>query len=229
MRDSISIIIPAYNEEKRIEPTLKHIIKYCENNYKRYEILVVNDGSKDHTAKIAARYATVITHQKNQGKGAAVRTGMLAAKHARRLFTDSDLATPIKELEKLEQAIDEGADIAIASRNLPQSDVRTKQPFYRAAMGKFFAQLVRIIAIQDFADTQCGFKLFTAKAAEHVFKKLKVKDYTFDVEALCIAKQTTFRIQEVPVVWIDQPGSKIRPLHDSIHMLKQLLRIRKQF
>lgn len=227
MRESISVVIPAYNEETRIVPTLKRINAYCKKQYRQYEIIIVDDGSSDRTAELAESYGSVIKHKTNQGKGAAVKIGMLAAKHARILFSDSDLATPIEELEKLERALDTGADIAIASRNLPESDVKTTQPFYRKLMGKLFAKIVKIVAIKEYTDTQCGFKLFTRNAARDIFIKTTINDYTFDVEVLCIAKQQGYAVQEVPVVWIDQPGSKIRPIKDSFHMLKQLLRVRR--
>lgn len=222
----ISVVIPAYNEEKRIEPALKKIIKYIKKKFRRYEIIVVDDCSTDNTSKIASKYKEirVLKNKSNQGKGYSVKRGVLASKYPLILFSDSDLAAPIEELQKLIQYKE--YDVVFGSRNLKESDVQTKQPLYRQIMGKMFPLLVNLIVLRNTKDTQCGFKLFKKKAAEKIFPLQTINGFAFDVEILYIAKKLGFKIKEVPVVWIDQEGSKVNPVKDGIKMLKSLLQIR---
>lgn len=226
---NISVVIPAYNEEKRIEPTLKKVTDYLKSNFKNYEIIVVDDASSDNTVGVAEKYkdrkVKIIKNRKNMGKGFSVRRGILNAKFPLVLFTDSDLATPIAELKKLIAFITD-YDVVIASRNMKESDVKTKQSALRVVLGKTFPLLVKIIALRGLEDTQCGFKLFRTSAAKKIFAKQRLYRFSFDVEILFIAKKRGYKIKEVPVVWIDKKGSKVNIVKDSSRMLFDLFKIR---
>lgn len=226
---NLSIVIPAYNEEKRIERTLQKIEKYASKNFKNYEIIVVDDCSQDNTSEISLKYENVkiLKNSKNMGKGYSVRRGILCAKYELVLFTDADLATPIEEIEKLLFKIKQGHDIAIASRNLKNSIIVVQQAKYRQLMGKTFPLLVRCFILPDFKDTQCGFKLFKTNIAKEIFAKQKSNGFAFDVEVLYLAKKLRCKIAEVPVVWIDQKGSKLNPLKDALKMLIELVKIKE--
>ena len=224
---NLSIVIPAFNEEKRIENTLQQIEKYASKNFNNYEIIVVDDCSQDKTSEISSKYKNVkiLKNSKNMGKGYSVRRGILCAKHELVLFTDADLATPIEEIEKLLFKIKQRYDIAIASRNLKNSIIVVKQQKYRQLMGKTFPLLVRCFILPDFKDTQCGFKLFKTNIAKEILAKQKSNGFAFDVEVLYLAKKLGCKIAEVPVVWIDQKGSKLNPLKDALKMLIELMKI----
>jgi len=226
----ISIIIPAYNEEKRIVPTLNALFSFLEHHQSinKYEVLVVDDGSKDKTLQVipSHQHLKVIQHQVNQGKGGAVRTGVLNAKYENILFMDSDLATPPEELDKLYPLVQQGYEVVIASRNLPNSNIITKQPRYRQLAGKTFPLLVRLLSGLPYRDTQCGFKLMKAAPGKEIFKRLTILRFAFDVEMLFIAKKLGYKIAEVPVTWIDQSGSTVHFFRDSWRMLKDLFKIR---
>jgi len=228
----ISIVVPAYNEEKRIKPTLKKIYDYFEKSRLQFEIIIVDDGSKDDTEKVVREFTQthsevkLIKHEKNQGKGAAVKTGVLASKGNLVLFSDADLSTPIEEFEKLKQAIDKGYDIAIGSRGLPDSKILISQPWYRRYIGKFFPLLVRLIVTGKFRDTQCGFKLFKKEMAEQLFSSLKTKGFAFDVEILYKSLKNKYRVKEIPVKWINSPSSTVSILKDSFLMFLTLFRIK---
>ncbi|MBL7147206.1 MAG: glycosyltransferase family 2 protein [Nanoarchaeota archaeon] len=225
----MSIVIPAYNEEKRIESSLIKIIDYCKSNFEDYEIIVVDDCSKDKTNEIVTKYRDsnlkVFRNIINKGKGYSTKRGILEAKYSLVLFTDSDLATPIKELKKFVDYINHGHDIIIASRNLKESDIRVEQPFYRQLMGKTFPLLVNLIALRGFKDTQCGFKLFKTDIAKKIVRLQTFERFSFDVELLFIAKKLGYKIKEAPVVWIDKEGSKVSPIKDSTKMLIDLFKI----
>jgi dolichyl-phosphate beta-glucosyltransferase len=227
----ISVVIPAYNETARLEPTLVRIADYLDAHYPAFEILVVDDGSSDDTPALARRVAAeragiaVLELGHNRGKGAAVRAGMLAARGGRVLFSDADLATPIEELAKLEAALDGGADIAIASRALPASDIRTRQHPVRELMGRTFNLLVRATGVGAFRDTQCGFKLFSRAAAHDLFARATVDGFAFDVEILLLA-QGRYRVAEVPVTWRHIDESKVSPGVDAARMAWDLVRLR---
>lgn len=230
---NISIVIAAYNEERRIIPSLFRIKEYCIEQGIDYEIFVVDDGSTDSTHKIAKDlirdipYLKVIRYIANKGKGYALRQGVLASKGAVILLTDADLSTPIEELSKLLPLIrDDKCDVAIGSRALALSEIIEKQPWWRQSMGKFFNRLVRSLVLEDFSDTQCGFKLFRGNIARGLFKEARIDRFAYDVEILTIAKKRGYRIAEVPVRWINSPESKVNPIRDSLQMLGDLLRIR---
>ena len=225
----ISIVIPAYNEEKRIGRSIKQIVKYLDKKKYSYEVIVVDDGSIDKTIdvvkKAGNKYVKIIKNKKNMGKGFSVKTGILNAKYPLVLFSDSDLATPIEELDKFMEYI-KSYDIVIASRNLKESNIKVKQPVYRQLMGKTFPLLVNLIALGGFRDTQCGFKLFKTDAAKKIVSLQTFNRFSFDVEILFIAKKLGYKIKEAPVVWIDKEGSKVNPIKDSIKMLIDLFKIR---
>jgi dolichyl-phosphate beta-glucosyltransferase len=228
----ISIVIPAYNEEKRIGKTLKKVYEYFKEKKIEFEIIVVDDGSNDKTVEIVEKFSfdkkeiRILKHEKNMGKGAAVKTGILNAKGELILFTDADLSTPIEEFEKLKKEIENGYDIAIGSRGLKDSKIVIPQPFYRRIIGKIFPFLVRLIVINDFKDTQCGFKLFKKEAGKKIFSQLKTNGFAFDVEVLARGKKENFKIIEVPVVWINSPYSSVKIFKDSFKMFISLLKIR---
>jgi len=217
---AISIVIPAYNEAERIGNTLKHIHRYA-RAFPQYEIIVVDDGSKDDTAQIAATLGASVIRQPNQGKGAAVRKGILAARHEHILFTDADSSTPIHEIEKLLTAI-RTQDFAIGSRNCTGAERIQDQTPLRRISGRIFNLCTRIILRRNIKDTQCGFKLFTREAAHKLFRNLKNSGFSFDVEVLYRAEQLGMSYVEVGVEWHDDKRSKVR-LRDSIRMLTDIL------
>jgi dolichyl-phosphate beta-glucosyltransferase len=225
---SLSVVIPAFNEESRLGPTLERVRAHLAARGGELEIIVVDDGSTDGTAAVARAAGApgrVIELGRNRGKGAAVRAGMLAATGARILFSDADLATPIDELAKLEGHLDAGYDIAIASRALAQSDIRVRQHPIRELMGRTFNVVVRSLLLGGIRDTQCGFKLFTAAAAHDLFGRATLDGFAFDVEILHLARNR-YRIAEVPVVWRHVEESKVSPGTDAARMFLDLVRLR---
>ena len=228
---SLSVVIPAYNEEARVGPTIERIREHLAARGGDWELIVVDDGSRDRTSEVAAAAGggdprvRVITRPVNRGKGAAVRAGVLAATRARVLFSDADLATPIEELAKLEARLDAGADVAIASRALPESDIRTRQHPARELMGRTFNLIVRALLLGGIRDTQCGFKLFTRAAAHELFGRATVDGFAFDVEILWLARGA-WRVDEVPVAWQHVEESKVHPGTDAARMFADILRLR---
>jgi dolichyl-phosphate beta-glucosyltransferase len=214
----VSIVIPAYNEAERLPRSLDQIAAYLNAQEIEAEVIVVDDGSSDGTADVVRARARswsrlrLASAGRNQGKGAAVRLGMLEASGDYRLFTDADLSVPIDDLEKLLLPLRKGYGVAIASRGLRASDVQLRQPWPRELMGKIFNKLVRIVVLRGIKDTQCGFKAFTAEAASKVFPPLQTAGFGFDVEVLVRARAAGFRIAEVPTRWINSPQTKVRPL-----------------
>jgi len=231
----ISIIIPAYNEADRIIPYLRNITAYLGRRCMAYEILVVDDGSKDETAVVVEKFQTeaptirLLQLAQNTGKGGAVRTGMLDARGRLQLFADADGATPIQELERLESFLKDGADIAIGSRFLASRDNRytVKARWHRTVLGNLFNRIVQRLGVRGITDTQCGFKLFRGPVARDLFSVARVNGYGFDLELLYIAQRRGYRIAEVPVNWTDQPGTKVRILRDGLRMLLEPLLVRR--
>ncbi|HSB62021.1 MAG TPA: dolichyl-phosphate beta-glucosyltransferase [Vicinamibacteria bacterium] len=225
----LSVVIPAYNEAERLPRTLERVTAYLAGRGLAHEIVVVDDGSTDGTAERARSCGgpalAVLRHEPNRGKGYAVRRGMLAARGERRLMTDADLSTPIEELARLEAALAAGHDVAIGSRAVPGANVEVHQPWYREAMGRLFNRLVRLLVLPGLRDTQCGFKLFTARAAETAFSAALLDGFSFDVEALYIARRHGLGVVEVPVTWRNDAATRVGLMRGGLAFL-DLLRIR---
>lgn len=229
MKQDLSIIIPAYNEETRLGKTLEKITTYLKNSNFNYEIIVSDDGSKDKTIEVAKNFNNIkiIGDGINRGKGAAVRRGMLAATGAIRLFTDADLSTPIYELSKLLKYINDGYDVCIGSRAVDYSLIKKHQPFYREFMGKTFNKIVQILVLNGIKDTQCGFKCFNDKAAIEIFSRSKIDGFAFDVELLYLARKLNFKVKEIGVEWYNDERTTVSPLRDSVKMFVEILKIRR--
>jgi dolichyl-phosphate beta-glucosyltransferase len=212
LRRSLSIIIPAYNEERRLPATLQAIASYLgSRSWEFVEVLVVNDGSRDRTAAVARAAGTrVIENPGNRGKGFSVRHGMLKAEGDWLLFTDADLSAPIEELDKLwRMAENENAEVAIGSRALDRSLIGVRQPRAREFAGRIFNLVMRAVTGLPFHDTQCGFKLFQRAAALEIFRRQRLDGFGFDVEALYIAARRGYRVLEIPVRWNDVAGTTV--------------------
>lgn len=212
MRRSISIVIPAYNEENRLGPSLEKVRRYlAKSGWEFAEVIVVNDGSRDRTSDVArAGGAVVMENPGNRGKGYTVRHGMLKAQGEWILYTDADLSSPIEEAEKLWAAVSrENAQVAIGSRAVDRSLVGVHQPLIRELSGRFFNLVMRVITGLPYRDTQCGFKLFEAEAARQVFSRQQLDGFGFDVEVLFIAGRLGYRGLEVPVRWDNVEGTKV--------------------
>src|SRR3989344_7543257 len=225
----LSIIIPVFNEEKRIASALKKVSEFLAKKKFDYEIIIVDDGCSDNTIKCALDTGVkinIIKNAVNLGKGGAVRNGMLAASGDYLLFTDVDISTPMEELDNFLPWLSKGFDVVIGSRSINGADVRVRQPLYRELMGKFFNKLVRLLTVRGIIDTQCGFKLFTKKCGYEVFSKQKINSFCFDVEVLFLAKKFGYNVKELPVIWCNDVGTTVNPVKDSLRMLKDLFRIR---
>ncbi len=229
-----SLVIPAYNEALRLPGYLKEIQAYFEGRDESYEVIVVDDGSRDGTAErvreVAAGRAGVVVHalDRNRGKGHAVRAGMARAAGELRLMTDADGATPIAEAARLEAAIAAGADLAVGSRVLPDPSVIRQVRLHRKLSGHVFNFLVRRLGVASVVDTQCGFKLFRGPVADALFPLLTTDGFGFDVELLMLAERLGFRVTEVPVNWADQPGSKVGVLREGPRMVWEALAARRR-
>lgn len=214
---SLSIIIPAYNEEQRLPPTLDRVLEYVKARpWTFLEIVVVDDGSKDGTANLVRKYSALspsirlVSNPGNRGKGYSVRHGMLAAKGEWRLITDADLSAPIEELDKLlAAATGQQAMVAIGSRALDRSLVSVHQPWGREISGRFFNLVMRTMTGLPFQDTQCGFKLFHQRAVDVIFPKQQLDGFGFDVEDLFIARIHGLKAIEVPVRWANVEGTRV--------------------
>ncbi len=226
----LSIIIPAHNEERRLPQTLEQVVRFINSQSFESEILVIENASSDRTFEVAQNYAinhpvVSVIHEDLPGKGRAVKKGMLAAKGAFRFFADADLSMPpIEILRFIPPAVD--IPIAIASREAPGA-VRFDEPFYRHVTGRVFNTLIRLLVLPALNDTQCGFKMFRADAADDIFRRQTLMGWSFDVELLYIASKRNYPILEVAIPWYFNPESKINLLHDSWHMFIDLLTIRR--
>ncbi len=230
-RPRLSIVIPAYNESRRLPRSLRSIVQHFEQTSERFEVIVVDDGSLEPITQtsipgFAPGRLRVLRNRRNRGKGASIRRGVAAAKGEWILFTDADLSTPIWELNTLERAAADGADVAIASRAAAGARVQKHQPLYREFMGKVFGVLVRLLVLPDIWDTQCGFKLFRREMARKIFNRMTITRFGFDVEVLFLARKLGAKITEVPVEWHNSAESKVSPLRDSVQMFLDLFRIR---
>lgn len=210
-------------------------MNYLKSKRIAFEILVVDDGSRDRTVAVVEAFGKkkklgkklrVLKHPANRGKGAAVKTGALAAKGRVVLYMDADNSTPLSEYEKFRGPLEQGTDVLVGSRAVDRSSVKVHQPFYREAMGRIFNLFVQTLAIPGVKDTQCGFKAFRLEAARAIFPLQTVERFGFDVEVLYIARKKGFRISETPVQWVNSPYSKVHVVRDSIEMLTDLIVIR---
>ena len=229
----LSVIIPAFNEEARLPATLVEACAWLDTHLPGdYELLVVDDGSSDGTAGAVRALMTeypalrLLQQPENRGKGAAVRRGMLEAGGDVRLFMDADHSTHVNEVEKVFDAMDKGAEVVIASRQHPESDIEVHQSWLREHMGKGFNMIMRSIVGLSMDDTQCGFKAFTAEAAERIFNETTLDGFSFDVEVLYLAGIHDYAIAEIPVRWVNEPNSKVRMLADPARMFADVIRVR---
>jgi dolichyl-phosphate beta-glucosyltransferase len=236
-RPHLSFIVPAYDEERRLGASLARLIEYAGGLPYAVEVIVVDDGSSDRTAEIAREAGQqapanvsfrLLQHERNRGKGAAVRTGGLAAAGGYLLYLDADLATPPEETPKLLAALDAGADIAAGSRVQPGGyDLRASQPAWRRIGGRLFALARRRLLLSDIEDTQCGFKAFRHEAAQAVFPRQRLEGWSFDAELLFLARKLGFSVRSVPVAWQHVEGSRFQlGLGSALRELRDLLRIR---
>src|SRR6266702_4067541 len=234
MLPPFSIVIPAFNEETRIAHTLRLTLDYLRNVSPYGELIVVNDGSTDATSAIArdvllnAKIATrLLENFPNRGKGAAVRSGLLAAQRPIALFSDADLSTPLEETPKLIEPIANGElDIAFGSRALDRRLIGQHQPWQREQAGRVFNLLARLATGLPFWDTQCGFKAFRLEACRPILEAARIQGFAFDVELLYLAHRAGLRIREVPVRWNHAEGSKVSVLRDSLRMLREVISLR---
>ncbi len=230
LRPALSIVIPAFNEEARLEESLRQVIGFCDGVGQSTEIVVVDDGSTDRTVEIVEDLLTGCSYLrllsvKHGGKGQACRAGVAAARGALVVLCDADLSVPIVEVSGFVPRFEEGADIVIASREVPGA-VRVGEPGYRHLMGRAFNWLVRLLTVAGIRDTQCGFKCFRTEVAKHLFDLQTISGWGFDVEILFLAQRHGYRIEEVPVDWYHGKQSKVRPIRDAIMMFREIWQIR---
>lgn len=229
----LSIIIPAYNEEKRIEKTLESVVSYVEKQDFQSEIIVVNDGSKDKTSQVVEKFKNkvkLIDNKENKGKGAVVKQGMLQAQGKYRLFMDADNSTTIDHIEKVLPLFSKGYQIVIGtrdSRDIKEAKQAVPQPFFRRLLGSIGNIIIQVFAVPGIWDTQCGFKVFTDKIVNEIFPKMRIQRWGFDIEILFIAKVLGYRnkIGLVPVCWNNDAESKVG-LKGYFQVLKELFQIR---
>ncbi len=222
----LSIVIPAYNEASRIANTLRNVTAFCESHLTDWEVIVVDDGSSDHTEEEVSGFekTRLLKNDMNRGKGFSVRRGIMAARCETVMFTDADLSAPIGEAQRLMGAIAAGADVAIASRLFDVTTTVERIPL-RRLMASTFRLLVKTLVIRNIHDTQCGFKMFRRAVARDIFSQQRLKGWGFDVELLYIARLKKYRIEEVPVSWAESSESRLR-WFTPLTMLADLLRIR---
>jgi len=227
----LSIIVPSYNEELRLPASLDRIAAYVGASARQTEVLVVDDGSLDQTARVAAAYADripnlrVLQNGVNRGKGYSVRHGMLEAKGEVVLFTDADLSAPIEEADKLLAAIGQ-YDLAIGSRAMDRSLIKVHESAFREFAGIVFNKIVRVVLRLPFVDTQCGFKAFRRERCRIIFEQQRIERFGFDPELLYLARHHGLRSVEIPVRWSHSPATKINMLRDSIQMFVDVFTIR---
>jgi dolichyl-phosphate beta-glucosyltransferase len=232
-RKSISVVVPCFNEGKTINRNLKKINQFLAENFSDYEIIAVNDGSRDNTSQELARTAEeisrliVIDNKTNKGKGGVVREGMLKGQCEIMMFMDADLAMPIEDVGKFIREIESGYDLAIASRFVPGLQIKMPVLWYRKIMENIF-RIIRMVVINNYSvkDTQCGFKVFSRASAKDIFPRALLNRFAFDAEIIFIAGKHGYKIKELPIVLQNPATSSIRVVRDSANMLCDLVRIR---
>lgn len=227
----VSVVVPIYNEEARIRTSLSRMLGYLRSRFRHFEIVLVDDGSTDDTqheiVAVAERdqRVRVLSFNQNHGKGFAVRHGMLKAEGDVIIFTDADLSTPIEEVEKVIRELSSGYPVVAGSRQHPGSVICVRQSWLRETMGKTFNWLVRSLLGLPFRDTQCGFKGFSREPAKEIFSRTRIDGFAFDVEVLLVAQRLGYPVKDIPISWTNSPASKVKILHDSLYMLKELFTI----
>ncbi|MDE2856648.1 MAG: glycosyltransferase family 2 protein [Chloroflexota bacterium] len=231
----LSIVIPAHNEETRLPASLAQISAYMQGQDYAFEVIIVENGSKDRTFEVAKEFAESFNHicviqspDNMRGKGLAVKQGMLAAKGEWRFICDADLSMRIEDIVRFLPPASDGFDLIIASREAPGAQ-RVDEPEYRHMIGRINNWIIKLAALDDFEDTQCGFKMFSRSAAIDLFGVQKMNGIGFDVELLYIAKRRGYKIKEVPITWYYDPYSTMRLWDDSIHMLREIWEIRQNW
>lgn len=227
----ISIVIPFKDEAERLSNSLQKLDSYLHSQQHDYEVILVDDGSTDGTVEKIQYYLNqpayrLLRHTQNQGKGAALQTGIMQAHGKYILMSDADFSTPIQEVEKLQDYIYRGFDMVIGSRALPGSTIIKKQPFYRRLLGKAGNFVIRFVLGLPYKDTQCGFKLFKRDVAQSLFSDLTMKRWSFDFEVLYKAKKRGYTVKELGVIWENDESSHVRVLHDSLGTLLDVFKIR---
>ena len=230
MAISVSIVIPAFNEERRLDTTLVAVTSYLREQSWDWEVRVVDDGSVDATVAIAERHAAieprvVVQREPHRGKGGAVRAGLTAARGEFRFICDADLSMPIGELSRFLPPAASSFDVAIGSRE-GRLARRVGEPAYRHLMGRLFNRGVQLLVLPGIEDSQCGFKMFTASAVDAIFPRVTVDGWAFDVEVLAVARARGLRIVDVPIEWHYRAESRLSMMRDGWQMLKELIRIR---
>jgi len=227
----LSIILPVYNEERRLAQALEGLFSFLGKQAYAYEVLLVENGSSDQTYAQACAYTRrypqlQVLQEQKRGKGLAVRRGMLAAKGEYRFMCDIDFSMPVEQINRFLPPALEDYDVAMASREA-RGAVRYGEPVYRHLVGRAFNLMIRLLALPGYHDTQCGFKCFRGTVADDLFACQTIDGWTFDVEVLYIARRRGYKIVEMPIPWFFNPESKVRVLNDSLHMAIDLMRIRE--
>jgi dolichyl-phosphate beta-glucosyltransferase len=233
----LSIVIPAYNEESKIIATLESIIDFLSKKNYSYEIIVVDDGSRDNTYHITKNFAEknknvlVLKNQKNEGKGSAIKKGVMSAQGEYILFMDADHSTPINEIDKMLSLLESNKHygFVFGSRYVNGAKILIKEPFLRILLGKIYHYIVKIFILRGVKDYNCGFKLFRKNTAKNLFSQIFSKDYTFDVELFLLAKQLGYRYKEIPVTWKHNSDSKVKPFIDGVKSLFSLIKIKLNY
>lgn len=229
--NKLSVVIPAYNEEQRIAQTLHEVSRFLRNQAFDYEILVVNDGSKDGTANVVNGLAAelknlkLIDNKENHGKGYVTKQGMLAATGDIRLFMDADNSTKVDEIIKMLPYFEKGYDLVIGSRRIVGANIAVHQPWFRDFLGGAFRFIVHTLVPIGVSDSQCGFKAFTAKAAQEIFPRQTIYRWAFDVEILALARRNKLTIKEVPITWVNDAESHVK-ISGMVNMLLEVVEVR---
>ncbi len=225
----LSIIIPAFNEEGRLPRTLGHIFSFLDKQPYTSEVVIVENGSSDHTLELARQFAQsrpnlIVIHNEQRGKGNAVRHGILRARGEYRFICDADLSMPIEETLKFLPPMLNDFDIAIASREAPGA-VRYNEPSYRHLGGRAINFIIRLLILPGLNDTQCGFKCFRADVAEDIFQQQTLNGWSFDIETLYLARRKKLRVTEIPIHWYFDADSKVNAVRDAMNMISDIFRI----
>lgn len=229
----VSAIIPAFNESGKIINAIEKTAAYFETEKLEYEIIVVNDGSSDNSLALLRAFSEknskikIISLAKNYGKGYAVKTGMMNAVGTYRIFFDADLSVPLETVKTFLNTLkNNSADVVIGTRKTKGAVITKKQPFYREFLGKGFSKITNIILGTNYSDITCGFKCFKEESAKKIFSRQKINRWSFDSEILFLAKKLNYRVAEIPVVWKNNPATKVKVIRDIVVSLFELIRIR---